>query len=424
MSLYSEVLKQVHNCTENCKHSEPAAEKQPTRVQHKMRINKDEHQEEPLTDSYEYYGCFESLSTKAQKLCSTGSAKISPIRKKKLADSQQTILKDQEFNISNSVPTDKSSKSSTKIIKKKKTTGRVWIFAQEYSVFSQYELKNCVKKPDMLRDFQKKSENCERVVYLTWSLDCCLEYSPYFIDELYSGKYTYSYRVAHYGMNPSCISKWIYDNNMQDKNINLWIVTSGEVTHKTVSACKELNNGLNFESLNIVTINRKKIDNSVALCFMSPDCYQINLHEIYDDGQNHICIKNKYYQKIKYSNFLKEYENLLEYVVCMYTINYKELQLKATENPIVKDKEVDNFVKFLEMKRTKMISTYHELNKCLSNANDNCNTFDKIIARKIDSIINFIQNPANNLSLSITELKNQIMENEQCDKLESIVPNL
>ena len=412
MESYSEILKKVHICTESCDHLEPVLEVKLPKVRAKTIENCDKDPEDYSITSNEYYGCSESNKTK--KIRKPGPAKIQTIiynkleKLDKLTNPRASLLEDQEYNISNSVPIDKTLSSQMtfkKSTKNNPTAGRVWIYAHKYPKMHQGNRSYFERAKNYLDDFTKKSENGGKVFHLFWNHEC-YEVELHQMQLLYKDTRCYN----HYNVAPSSITKWIHRNELQNKKINLWIITSCEMDQELVYAEKSLNYGINFESLTVVNMSNKKIDNSIAFAFMSPDCHQINLYEESAEGQEKISVRKNYFNKIKYSNFQKEYDNLVNYAICMYSINYKDLDLNEAKKQEIK-KEIDSFVNYLEAKKIKMVSTYHELHKENSKEKekDDDETLDKKIAAKIDSIIDFIHKPKKNL-FSISEMKEQIIK--------------
>lgn len=428
MESFSEIVKQVHNCTTDCCHLLEETEK-PIQVL-KTRSRTAENKNEPNSDYQEEtlkYSFNNSPKVKKNllKLRKTSSA---PTRKCNKIESyyDEIAMYNNDYNLYSSIKRENTPKTNmsphtkTEAMQLQYLTNRklrpstisgdnLWIYAHDYSLSTKNVKCYFDRATKYLEKFRKSAYEAKNKIYLLYNHNTSFmaektDYSR--ISQIYSD----NERFGGSNRNPvASISKWIYDNGLQDKKIHLWIITASEIDEPAVLTCRSLNDGINFRTLTVVTISQKKINDSVAFSFMRPGCRLNIFVETAEDHQGKVCFDSRGFDfsKINKDNFVKKYDYLINYVVAMFTIDFKKMNVTADRKRAAKE-EAREFIKNLEIIKGGMIEQCQQQKE---NSDDltkkSCDLMENIIVRKVDAVIEFVLNRHKN-SLSFLELKQQI----------------
>ena len=166
--------------------------------------------------------------------------------------------------------------------------------------------------------FKAKTREKDNVHYLLWE-SLCEETTLQGLEALYSRN------EGRNGTQPHSISNWIIKNRLQHKNITLWLITDGEIHESDLIVCKSLNIGINFVSVKLITINEQQIDNSISFAFFNNNCKITIIEEIRNKFKKIALETNTYdFDKITAINFMENFDELSNYVISKYTIDYNK----------------------------------------------------------------------------------------------------
>ena len=311
----------------------------------------------------------------------------------------------------------------------------VWIYAHDYSGSTAGIVNYFEKAKSYLQKFQIASRSSNNVYYLLWSEIC----QNVGLDAL---NRFYERLSGNGGTEPGEISQWIIKNKLHKKNINLWLITDGEIVEHSVLKCKSLNFRINFKSLVLVTINPVVIDNSVSFAFFNSNCV-ISMYEEIASTFKQIDLNtvNYDFSQIRYENFSQKLGELENYVISKYTVDFSKLLV----NKSVKEKlelEVMAFVEQLKKKRLMLVKDCRRIegkqavkvNFELSNKSSlvieklktmqfyqdlhrNNERPESYIVTKIDALISFIHNNKKG-TFSFEELKKSIHQQKFDQKVD------
>ena len=438
MEQFSEILKQVHNCTETCNHLQDEEEILPVlKLRSKTAENKENKEmQETYQEEIVKYSFNNSPRVKKNllKIRKTVPSKNQSAKITKGDYYDEIAMYNEDYNLFNQIKRDNTSIKPKPIninpvyiqqaIRKRKPRestiqgDNIWIYAHDHSISNKRTKGYFEKAQKHLEKFRKSFCGAHNKVYLLYNHNSrnTAEKATY---ETMNQIYKYKLCFGRSSRNAlASISNWIFDNGLENKKITLFIITSAEIDQTAVLTCNSMNNGINFKNVNVFTISEEKIDNSVAFCFMRPNC-KINIYEETAEGIDRISFDNRGYDfsKMNIGNFLRRYDNLLNYVIGMYTIDYKKKHFNSGEKREARQ-EIEEFVKNLLMKKMEMVEQcQHQKENSQDLLNKNCEAQEKLIARKMDSIVEFIFNCSKD-SLSFPELKKQIKSKQNVEKAE------
>lgn len=316
----------------------------------------------------------------------------------------------------------------------------IYIYAHDHSGSTSKESYYFKRAYKYLQDFKRETRNLDNVHYLVWD-SICKQRTLNEVEEIYESREGCGNTMPHE------ISNWIIKENLHTQNINLWLITDGEIHESSMLRCKSLNVRINFTNVILVTINEQKIDNSISFAFFNNDC-KITIFEEVQNLYKRICLETSSYDfdTITSQNFLEKYDELSNYVISKYTVDYNKLNVDYAARANL-EKDLMGFIDGLKKKRAQLLQELGYQTKSTALTGESCKlqkkdiiavikdlTFYKdlfnvqkpqknLIIEKIDSLISYIHNSKKN-SLSFSELKEQLhkqkFESRDLEELEEI----
>lgn len=117
------------------------------------------------------------------------------------------------------------------------------------------------KARELLKEFIRTVPEGDEVHYLLWNTNC-REVSLSELENAYRNKSGKDWTC------PQNVSAWI-KNYLAGKQVNLWLITDGEIDNEDITACVEINSKIVFGNVDFIVINEWKTNLSVGIPFVA-----------------------------------------------------------------------------------------------------------------------------------------------------------